>query len=43
MLEGKLVNLRCVEKEDVDFLVGLDDIDFWREYNNPPLGHMSKR
>jgi RimJ/RimL family protein N-acetyltransferase len=42
MLEGKLVNLRCLEKDDVDFLVGLDDTDFWREYNNPPLGHMSK-
>jgi RimJ/RimL family protein N-acetyltransferase len=42
MLEGKLVNLRLIEKEDVDFLVGLDDIDFWAEYNNPPFGHMSR-
>ena len=42
MLEGRLVNLRCVEKEDVDFLVGLDDNDFWAEYNNPSFGHMSK-
>jgi RimJ/RimL family protein N-acetyltransferase len=42
LLEGKLVNLRKVEKEDVDFLVGLGDIDFWSEYNNPPFGHMSK-
>jgi RimJ/RimL family protein N-acetyltransferase len=42
MLEGRLVNLRCVEKEDVDFLVGLDDIDFWAEYNNPPFARMSK-
>ena len=36
------LNLRKVEKEDVDFLVGLGDIDFWAEYNNPPFGHMSK-
>jgi RimJ/RimL family protein N-acetyltransferase len=42
MLEGKLVNLRMIEKEDVDFVVGLDDIDFWAEYNTPPFGHMSK-
>ena len=43
MLEGKLVNLRKIEKEDVDFLVGLGDyIDFWAEYNNPPFGRMSK-
>jgi len=36
------VDLRWIEKEDVDFLVSLGDIDFWAEYNNPPLGHMSK-
>jgi RimJ/RimL family protein N-acetyltransferase len=42
MLEGKLVNLRVLEKEDADFLAGLSDIDFWGEYNHPPFGQMSK-
>jgi len=42
LLEGKLVNLRVIEGEDVDFLTGLSDADFWREYGDPPFGQMSK-
>ena len=42
MLEGKLVNLRVIEKEDVDFIAGLSDLDFWAEYNHPSFGRMSK-
>jgi RimJ/RimL family protein N-acetyltransferase len=34
LLEGKTVNLRVREKEDVDFLVECNnDIDFWGEYS----------
>ena len=33
MLEGKTVNLRVMERDDVDFLVECrNDIDFWGEY-----------
>ena len=33
MLEGKLVNLRVMERDDVDFVVECrNDIDFWGEY-----------
>jgi hypothetical protein len=33
LLEGKNVNLRVMEKDDVDFLVECrNDIDFWGEY-----------
>jgi RimJ/RimL family protein N-acetyltransferase len=33
LLEGKTVNLRVMERDDVDFLVGCrNDIDFWGEY-----------
>jgi RimJ/RimL family protein N-acetyltransferase len=33
LLEGKAVNLRVIEKDDVDFLVECrNDIDFWGEY-----------
>jgi RimJ/RimL family protein N-acetyltransferase len=46
LLEGKTVNLRVWEKDDVDYLVErINDIDFWGEYN--PIdgwyeGQMSK-
>ena len=37
MLEGKTVNLRILERNDVDFLVECrNDIDFWGEY--VPMG-----
>jgi RimJ/RimL family protein N-acetyltransferase len=37
LLEGKNVNLRVMEREDVDYLVEcLNDIDFWGEY--VPIG-----
>jgi RimJ/RimL family protein N-acetyltransferase len=33
LLEGKLVNLRVMERDDVDFVVECrNDIDFWGEY-----------
>ena len=35
MLEGKTVNLKVMEKEDVDFLYEcFNDIDFWGEYDS---------
>ena len=35
MLEGKLINLRVMEKEDVDFLAEcFNDISFWGEYDS---------
>jgi RimJ/RimL family protein N-acetyltransferase len=41
LLEGKLVNLRVMEKDDVDFEVEcFNDIDFWGE--NPFFQQMSK-
>jgi RimJ/RimL family protein N-acetyltransferase len=34
LLEGKNVNLRVVEREDIDFMVDcFNDIDFWGEYD----------
>ena len=43
MLEGKIVNLRVMEKEDVDFEAEcFNDIDFWGEYNSPALEQISK-
>ena len=34
MLEGKTVNLRVMEKEDVDYLFEcINEIDIWGEYN----------
>jgi RimJ/RimL family protein N-acetyltransferase len=33
VLEGRLVNLRVMERDDVDFVVGCrNDMDFWGEY-----------
>ena len=41
MLEGKTVNLRIVEKEDISLAAEwLNNLDFWGEYN--PLMQMSK-
>jgi RimJ/RimL family protein N-acetyltransferase len=43
LLEGKTVNLRVREKEDVDFEAECyNDIDFWGEYNHPPFEQISK-
>jgi len=43
MLEGKLVNLRKVEKEDVDFQFAcVNQIDFWGEYSHPACGQSPK-
>ena len=34
MLEGKTVNLRVIDKDDLDFELGLiNDLDLWGEYN----------
>lgn len=33
MLEGKTVNLRVLEKDDVDFVASNDSNRFWEEYN----------
>ena len=34
LIEGKLVNLRLVEREDVDFMVEcFNNVDFWGEYD----------
>ena len=43
MLEGKTVNLRVMEKEDVDFEADcFNDIEFWGEYNSPAFEQISK-
>ena len=43
MLEGKLVNLRKVEKEDVDFQFACaNDLDFWGEYTHPVFEQVPK-
>ena len=43
MLEGKNVNLRILEKEDVDFEAEcFNDVDFWGEYNSPVFDQISK-
>jgi RimJ/RimL family protein N-acetyltransferase len=43
LLEGKSVDLRILEKEDVDFEAeGFNDLDFWGEYNSPVLEQISK-
>ena len=42
MLEGKTVNLRVMERDDVDFLVECrNDLDFWGEYI--PIGDQVSR
>jgi ribosomal-protein-alanine N-acetyltransferase len=42
LLEGKLVNLRIMERDDVDFLVECrNDLDFWGEYI--PIGDQVSR
>jgi len=36
LLEGRNVNLRVLERDDIDFLFEcVNDLDFWGEYNNP--------
>ena len=43
MLEGRLVNLRKVEKEDVDFQFAcVNDLDFWGEYTHPVIEQAPK-
>ena len=43
LLEGKLVNLRKVEKEDVDFYFAcFNQIDFWGEYTHPVIEQVPK-
>jgi RimJ/RimL family protein N-acetyltransferase len=43
LLEGKTVNLRVRDKEDVDFLAEcFNDIDFWGEYNHPAYEQISR-
>jgi RimJ/RimL family protein N-acetyltransferase len=43
LLEGKNVNLRVMEKEDINFLFEcVNDVDFWGEYTNPLYGQISK-
>ncbi len=42
MLEGKNVNLRVAERDDIDFLVEwFNDVDFWGEYT-PIMEQISK-
>jgi RimJ/RimL family protein N-acetyltransferase len=42
LLEGKLVNLRVIEKEDVDFATEcFNTIDFWGEYD--PIGEQKSK
>jgi RimJ/RimL family protein N-acetyltransferase len=42
LLEGKNVNLRVIEKDDMDFELGLiNDMDLWGEYNSVQE-HISK-
>jgi RimJ/RimL family protein N-acetyltransferase len=43
LLEGKLVNLRVIEKEDVDFQFScFNQIDFWGEYTHPASEQVPK-
>jgi len=43
LLDGKLVNLRKVEKEDVDFQFAcFNDLDFWGEYTHPVIEQVPK-
>ena len=43
MLEGKNVNLRVIERDDIDFLAEcFNDMDFWGEYSNPVFEQTSK-
>ena len=43
MLEGKNVDLRVLEREDVDFEAEcFNDIAFWGEYNSPAFEQVSK-
>ena len=43
MLEGKNVNLRKVEKEDVDFQFAcFNQIDFWGKYTHPVIEQVPK-
>jgi ribosomal-protein-alanine N-acetyltransferase len=43
LLEGKLVNLRKVEKEDVDFYFAcFNQMDFWGEYSHPVIEQVPK-
>jgi len=43
LLEGKLVNLRRIEKEDVDFQFACaNDLDFWGEYTHPAFEQSPK-
>jgi len=43
LLEGKLVNLRAIEKEDVDFQFAcVNQINFWGEYTHPPYEQIPK-
>jgi RimJ/RimL family protein N-acetyltransferase len=43
LLEGKNVNLRALERDDIDFLAEChNSIDFWGEHNNPVYGQTSK-
>jgi RimJ/RimL family protein N-acetyltransferase len=43
MLEGKTVNLRVIEKEDVDFQFACyNQMDFWGEYTHPVVEQVPK-
>jgi len=43
LLEGKTVNLKVMEKEDVDFQFAcVNQIDFWGEYTHPPYEQIPK-
>jgi ribosomal-protein-alanine N-acetyltransferase len=43
LLEGKIVNLRVLERDDIDFLAEcFNDLDFWGEYSNPIFEQTSK-
>jgi len=43
LLEGRNVNLRVLERDDIDFLFEcVNDIDFWGEYTNPLFEQISK-
>jgi len=43
LLDGKAVDLRALERDDIDFLFEcVNDLDFWGEYVNPLYGQISK-
>jgi len=43
LLEGRTVNLRVLERDDIDFLFEcVNDLDFWGEYTNPIYEQISK-